>query len=137
MLERPETSVSAKDNAGYTPLHEACTRGHLEVARLLLQYGASESSSAHGGIRYFPFIAHFYHNLSYFSWFFCYEISYDCCVIHSVTVLNVQSILDRIGTNSSDFEGVTHHRMYRGSYRLMNYSVANAGQGVDPAGYLY
>ena len=40
-----------KDNAGYTPLHEACSRGHLDIARLLLQYGANHSETAHSGIR--------------------------------------------------------------------------------------
>lgn len=40
-----------KDNAGYTPLHEACSRGHLEIARILLQYGASHSETALSGIR--------------------------------------------------------------------------------------
>lgn len=40
-----------KDNAGYTPLHEACSKGHLDIARLLLQYGANHSETAHSGIR--------------------------------------------------------------------------------------
>lgn len=35
-----------KDNAGYAPLHEACSRGHLEIARLLLQFGANHSETA-------------------------------------------------------------------------------------------
>jgi ankyrin repeat protein len=44
-------SPDSKDNAGYTPLHEACSRGHLEIARLLLQYGANHSEAALSGIR--------------------------------------------------------------------------------------
>lgn len=44
-------TADTKDNAGYTPLHEACSRGHLEIARLLLQYGANHSEAALSGIR--------------------------------------------------------------------------------------
>lgn len=44
-------SVNARDNAGYTPLHECCSRGHLDIARALLQYGADVNASAAGGIR--------------------------------------------------------------------------------------
>jgi Ankyrin repeats (3 copies) len=44
-------SPDPKDNAGYTPLHEACSRGHLEIARILLQYGANHSETALSGIR--------------------------------------------------------------------------------------
>ncbi|XP_065156226.1 uncharacterized protein [Atheta coriaria] len=50
-LEKMMCNPSPKDNAGYTPLHEACSKGHLDIARLLLQYGAQVSESAHGGIR--------------------------------------------------------------------------------------
>lgn len=46
-----QCTPSPKDNAGYTPLHEACSRGHLDIARLLLMYGANVSESAKGGIR--------------------------------------------------------------------------------------
>lgn len=40
-----------KDNAGYTPLHEACAKGHLDICNYLLQYGASHSETALSGIR--------------------------------------------------------------------------------------
>ncbi|XP_018328555.1 uncharacterized protein LOC108739236 isoform X2 [Agrilus planipennis] len=50
-LEKMDSMPSPKDNAGYTPLHEACARGHLGIARLLLMYGANVSESAQGGIR--------------------------------------------------------------------------------------
>lgn len=50
-LEKISCDPSPKDNAGYTPLHEACSKGHLDIARLLLQYGALVSESAQGGIR--------------------------------------------------------------------------------------
>jgi hypothetical protein len=50
-LEKMECSPSPKDNAGYTPLHEASTKGHLAIAKMLLMYGANVSESARGGIR--------------------------------------------------------------------------------------
>ncbi|CAG9865061.1 unnamed protein product [Phyllotreta striolata] len=50
-LEKMECHPSPKDNAGYTPLHWACSKGHLEIAKLLLLYGANPSESAQGGIR--------------------------------------------------------------------------------------
>ncbi|XP_055689773.1 nascent polypeptide-associated complex subunit alpha, muscle-specific form [Lutzomyia longipalpis] len=50
-LDRMEMFPDQKDNAGYTPLHEACSRGHLQIARLLLEYGANVSETAQSGIR--------------------------------------------------------------------------------------
>ncbi|CAO1366663.1 unnamed protein product [Diamesa serratosioi] len=50
-LERINMSPDPKDNAGYTPLHEACSKGHLDIARLLLQFGANHSETAQSGIR--------------------------------------------------------------------------------------
>ncbi|KAI1307247.1 BCL-6 corepressor [Halotydeus destructor] len=43
--------INVRDNAGYTPLHECCMRGHLEIARCLLEHGANVNVSAAGGIR--------------------------------------------------------------------------------------
>ena len=50
-LEKMDMNPSVKDNAGYTPLHEACAKGFLDVAKLLLMYGANVSEAAQGGIR--------------------------------------------------------------------------------------
>ena len=50
-LEYGICSPNCKDNAGFTPLHECCLRGTLEVARVLLLYGANPSMAAPGGIR--------------------------------------------------------------------------------------
>ncbi|XP_013200249.2 uncharacterized protein LOC106142867 [Amyelois transitella] len=50
-LEKMDADPSAKDNAGFTPLHVAAARGHVRIARLLLQYGANVSAAAQGGIR--------------------------------------------------------------------------------------
>ena len=50
-LDRIGMNPDQKDNAGYTPLHEACTNGWLNIARVLLQYGANHSEAAHSGIR--------------------------------------------------------------------------------------
>ncbi|CAK1545927.1 unnamed protein product [Leptosia nina] len=50
-LEKMEVDPSAKDNAGFTPLHVAAAKGHVRIARLLLQYGANVSAAAQGGIR--------------------------------------------------------------------------------------
>lgn len=50
-LEKMESDPSAKDNAGFTPLHVAAAKGHVRISRLLLQYGANVSAAAQGGIR--------------------------------------------------------------------------------------
>ncbi|XP_055841745.1 uncharacterized protein LOC129908931 [Episyrphus balteatus] len=50
-LEKMGLHPDHKDNAGYTPLHDACVNGSLDIARVLLQYGANHSESAHSGIR--------------------------------------------------------------------------------------
>lgn len=50
-IEKLDYAPSVGDNAGYTPLHEACAQGHYQIAKLLLQFGADVSASAQGGIR--------------------------------------------------------------------------------------
>lgn len=50
-LERLNLNPNVKDNAGYTPLHEACSKGFFDIARCLLLYGADLSETAHSGIR--------------------------------------------------------------------------------------
>lgn len=50
-LERLHLDPDQKDNAGYTPLHEACSRGQIAIARVLLSYGANYSETALSGIR--------------------------------------------------------------------------------------
>ena len=50
---------------GFTPLHEACKGGSLEVAKLLLDYGAYHSQPARGNIRYNCYFVHiFAHGLT-------------------------------------------------------------------------
>ena len=44
--------INAKDNAGYTPLHECCVNGRLQVAEHLLRHGADVNASAADGTRY-------------------------------------------------------------------------------------
>lgn len=50
-LFRIDMDVDTKDNAGYTALHEACSKGNLGIVRLLLQCGANHSETAFSGIR--------------------------------------------------------------------------------------
>ncbi|XP_064638388.1 uncharacterized protein LOC135494394 isoform X2 [Lineus longissimus] len=50
-LETGTAAVNARDNAGYTPLHECCVRGHLNIAKYLINYGANVNCSATDGTR--------------------------------------------------------------------------------------
>lgn len=43
--------ANIKDNAGYTPLHEACVNNQLKTAKILLQYGAKVEVAAQDGTR--------------------------------------------------------------------------------------
>lgn len=51
-LQSGDVDVNTKDNAGYTPLHECCVSGNLEIARLLLSRGANVNCASQDGIRY-------------------------------------------------------------------------------------
>lgn len=44
-------SVNAQDNAGWTPLHEACCTSHAQLVDLLLRSGADVNISATDGTR--------------------------------------------------------------------------------------
>ena len=44
-------SVNSQDNAGWTPLHEACCSNHMKVAELLLKFEADANASATDGTR--------------------------------------------------------------------------------------
>ena len=50
MLEGIDTN--AQDHAGWTPLHEAVSAGHMRIAQLLLENGADPNVSATDGTRY-------------------------------------------------------------------------------------
>lgn len=40
ILKANANCVNAKDEDGYTPLHRACYNNNIEMAKLLIQYGA-------------------------------------------------------------------------------------------------
>lgn len=40
ILTKDPTCKDSKDGDGYTPLHKACYNNHMDIAKLLIQYGA-------------------------------------------------------------------------------------------------
>lgn len=50
-IQQCPEDVNAQENAGFTPLHEACSIGHIVIARMLLAHGARVNVSSHDGIR--------------------------------------------------------------------------------------
>ena len=51
-LDTGSVSVNCRDNAGYTPLHEASMNGFVDVARYLLENGADVKSFSYDGTRW-------------------------------------------------------------------------------------
>ncbi|XP_069469066.1 BCL-6 corepressor-like protein 1 isoform X2 [Ambystoma mexicanum] len=50
-LQRDLGDVNRRDNAGYTALHEACSRGWIDIMQTLLDHGANVNCSAQDGTR--------------------------------------------------------------------------------------
>nr|XP_033801780.1 BCL-6 corepressor-like protein 1 isoform X2 [Geotrypetes seraphini] len=50
-LQRDQGDVNHRDNAGYTALHEACSRGWTDILQILLDHGANVNCSAQDGTR--------------------------------------------------------------------------------------
>ncbi|KAH3809628.1 hypothetical protein DPMN_138003 [Dreissena polymorpha] len=51
LLATQSVDVNARDNAGFTPLHECVWRGHVRIGKLLLTYGANVNVCSTDGIR--------------------------------------------------------------------------------------
>lgn len=50
-LEKDVSEVNRRDNAGYTALHEASSRGWTRIVQMLLKHGADVNCSAQDGTR--------------------------------------------------------------------------------------
>ncbi|KAM8952464.1 BCL-6 corepressor-like protein 1 isoform 2-T2 [Pelodytes ibericus] len=50
-LQRDLGDINHRDNAGYTALHEACSRGWTDILKILLDNGANVNCSAQDGTR--------------------------------------------------------------------------------------
>ena len=46
-----QLKINVQDNAGWTPLHEACNNGHKGIVETLLQNGADPNLPAYDGTR--------------------------------------------------------------------------------------
>lgn len=49
ILMRDPSCINSRDEDGYTPLHRACYSNHLEIVKILLQYGADVNAKTEYG----------------------------------------------------------------------------------------
>ena len=57
--------MDCQDNAGWTPLHEACNNGFTDIAKLLLENGADPNIASFDGTRYFSLCIYIYNIYCY------------------------------------------------------------------------
>lgn len=60
-LQKDSEDVNHRDNAGYTALHEACSRGWTDILNILLEHGANVNCSAQDGTRQEDHTSHHSH----------------------------------------------------------------------------